>query len=49
MQKTAAQLLADLLAALGGIEEDHGNFRALREANNLAKQALTLVTPPTTA
>lgn len=45
--KTAAQIITELLDALGGIEEDQLNFRSLREANKLAIQALNLVTPET--
>jgi hypothetical protein len=43
--KSPAQVIAELIEALGGIEEDQRNFRSLREANKLAVQALNLVTP----
>lgn len=45
MQKTAAQVVADLLAELEGLDDDGPNFRSVRAARALAKQALALLDP----
>jgi hypothetical protein len=43
--KTAAQILSELLDALSGISDDGPDFRSVREARQLAKQALAAVSP----
>lgn len=43
--KTAAQILSELLDALSGVDDDGPDYRAVREARKLAKEALAMVSP----
>ena len=45
MAKTAAQIVAELADELDGLDDDGPNFRTVRAARALAKQALALLNP----
>lgn len=43
--KTAAQILSELLDALSGVDDDGPDYRSVRDAKRLAKEALAIVSP----
>jgi hypothetical protein len=43
--KTAAQILSELLDALSGVDDDGADYRSVRDAKRLAKEALAIVSP----